>query len=260
MINIFIDTCVLPRSELETAKIYSDIYGDELGFELLPMFDLVDFEENLKQNLSFFEGRPLTFHEPVWGVEHSAAKGSRDYDNGMFHLELTKKYADILKPAHMVYHLNNCRVEPEQKDIMLKNSLENLEEIREMFSGVKILVENTGTDFDGNKLLAQQEFTDLCKDKKFDVLIDVGHANANSWDIMKLVDDLKDNIHAFHLHNNNGVQDQHNRINDGTIDFDALMKHIRLKVPNASWIIEYTRPVYHGQPLIDDIKFVMSYV
>ncbi len=69
------------------------------------------------------------------------------------------------------------------KKQMLKTSLENLDEIREMFSNVRILVENTGTDIAGNKLLDQDEFTDLCKDKNFDVQIDVGHANANAWDM-----------------------------------------------------------------------------
>ena len=53
--KIFIDTCVLPRAKLEIAKIYREKYGNDLGFELLPMFDLKAFENNLKENLSFFE-------------------------------------------------------------------------------------------------------------------------------------------------------------------------------------------------------------
>ena len=52
--KIFIDTCVLPRAKLETAKIYREKYGKDLGFELLPMFDLKDFEDNLKENISLF--------------------------------------------------------------------------------------------------------------------------------------------------------------------------------------------------------------
>lgn len=257
--KIFVDTCVLPRAKLETAKIYREKYGSDLGFELLSMFDLKDFEGNLKENISLFEEGPIDFHEPVWGVEHSAPKGSAAYEEGMYHIKLTKKYADILRPKNMVFHLNNCVVLSDMKKQMLKTSLENLDEIREMFSNVRILVENTGTDIDGNKLLDQDEFTDLCKDENFDVLIDVGHANANAWNIKKLIEDLKDQIKGFHLHNNDGVHDLHNRLNDGTIDFDELMPFIKLKVPQASWIIEYTRPIYHGQPLIEDIAMLMNY-
>ena len=257
--KVIVNTCVLPRAKFETARVYIEKYGNDLGFELLSMFDIEGFEDNLKKNLSLFETRAVGFHEPVWGVEHSAPKGSAAYEDGMYHIKLTKKYADILKPKYMVYHLNNCVVPQDMKVQMLKTSLENLDEMREIFSDVTLLVENVGIDSAKNKLLDQDEFTDLCKAKKFDVLIDVGHANANSWDMMKLIEDLKTQIRAFHLHNNDGVHDLHNRLEDGTINFEELMPFIKSKVPHANWIIEYTRPIYHGQPLMEDIEMLMSY-
>ena len=64
---------------MQTAGIYRERFGPGLGFELLMMFDLQDFEENLKNNLELFAGGPLIFHEPVWGVEHSAKKGSAGF-------------------------------------------------------------------------------------------------------------------------------------------------------------------------------------
>ena len=253
MAKIYIDTCVLPRCQLETAKIYREAFGD-IGFELLPMFDMPEFEPNLEANLDFLREVPVCFHEPVFFVEHSAPKGSPEYVQSMHHLALTKKYADILHPSHMVYHLNNCKVTPDTKAQMLRTSLANLDEIREIFTGVRILVENTGTDAKGDKLLDQQEFTDLCRQNNFDVLIDIGHANANSWDITRLITDLKTQIRAFHLHNNDGIHDLHNRITCGTMNFPEVMKCIRAEVPDADLIIEYTSPKYHGQPLLEDIE------
>ena len=254
MTKIYINTCVLPRCQLETAKIYREAFGDKVCFELLPMFDLSAFEANLEANIDFFREGTVCFHEPVFCVEHSAPKGSPAYEESMHHIMLTKKYADILHPVHMVYHLNNCAVTPETKDSMLATSLENLEEIRGIFEGVQIVVENVGTDVKGDKLLGQEEFTGLCREKGFDVLIDIGHANANSWDIRRLIHDLKSQIRAFHLHNNDGVNDLHNRLGNGTIDFAELMPYIRSEVPEADLIIEYTRPEYHGQPLMEDIE------
>ena len=254
MAKIYINTCVLPRCQMETARIYREAFGDDICFEILPMFDLPEFEANLEANLDFFREGTVSFHEPVFCVEHSAPKGTPEYTESMQHIMLTKKYADILHPVHMVYHLNNCKVTPETKAAMLAASLANLDEIRELFSGVQILVENTGTDIKCDKLLDQQEFTALCREKNFDVLIDIGHANANSWDIRKLIEDLKPQIHAFHLHNNDGVHDLHNRLNDGTMNFAEVMACIRAQVPEADLIIEYTRPEYHGQPLMDDIR------
>ena len=252
--KIYIDTCVLPRCQMETAKIYREAFGDGVSFEILPMFDLPEFEANFAANVDFFSEGTVSFHEPVFCVEHTAPKGTPEYAESMHHIMLTKKFADILHPVHMVYHLNNCKVTPESKAEMLAVSLANLEEVREIFSGVQILIENTGTDIKGDKLLDQQEFTDLCREKNFDVLIDIGHAHANSWDIKKLIADLRTQIHAFHLHNNDGVHDLHNRITDGTLNFADIMTYIRAQVPEADLIIEYTRPEYHGQPLMEDIR------
>ncbi len=254
--NIYIDTCVLPRSHMETGKIYRDRFGAGLGFELLMMFDLPDFEANLRANSSLFSGGPLVFHEPVWGVEHSAPKGSREYDDGMYHILKTQEWANILRPTFMVCHLNNCVVPTEERDRMLNTSLENLEEIRDMFPHQQILVENTGTLWDRTALLTQVEFTDLCRQRRFPVLIDVGHANANGWDIPKLIHDLKDQIRGFHLHNNNGIHDLHNRLRDGTLNFAALIPEILSSVPDVPMVIEYTRPVFHGAPLIEDTEYL----
>lgn len=256
--RLFFDTCVLPRAQLETAGIYRTQYGKGLGIELLPMFDLADFEADLKQNLTLLADGPLLFHEPVWGVEHTAPRGSAAYEEGMYHILLTKKYAELLRPESMVCHLNNCAVQPEHKDTMLKTALTNLAEMQELFPDVRLLIENTGTDAAGNKLLSQEEFTALCREQDFDVLIDVGHANANGWDIKALVLDLKEKIRGFHLHNNDGVHDEHRRLSDGTLDFSDLLPYLIRTVPEADFVIEYTRPEYHGEPLITDLAAVLA--
>lgn len=256
--NVYVDTCVLPRCRMETAKIYRERFGSRLGFEFLPMFDMAEFEANLKENLDVFMECPLDFHEPVFCVEHTAKKGTIEYEESMYHINLTKKYADILKPKSMVYHVNNGVVIPVKKDEMLATSLENLEEMRDIFPDVDILVENVGNAVQQNILLDQAEFTDLCRDKKFGVVIDIGHANANSWDIYKLVDDLASQVKIFHLHNNDGQNDQHRRILDGTIDFPDLFGHILNKAPNADFVIEYVRPEYHGEQLMEDIETVFK--
>ena len=252
--NIYIDTCVLPRAQLQEGRIYRDKFGKDLGFELLMMFDLQEFEENLKQNLDLFAEGPLFFHEPVWGVEHSEPKGSKAWEEGMYHLRLTKKYADILHPEAMVYHLNNGVILPEEKERRIRTALANYEDMREMFPDVPLLVENTGTKADGSMLLNQAEFTDLCRARKLPVLIDVGHATANGWDILKLIRDLHGQIGGFHLHNNDGLHDLHNRLTDGVLDIPELVSCMDLLTPDAPRIIEYSRPAYHGEPLIRDIE------
>lgn len=254
--NLFVDTCVLPRCALETGRVYRERFGASLGFELLMMFDLPDFEENLKKNLNLFAEGPLLFHEPVWGVEHAAKHGSSLWEQGMYHLRLTRKYADILRPAAMVVHLSNGPVPPDRKDRMLRDALENLEEMREMFPAVQLLTENTGIRTDGTLLLDQAEFTDLCRDQRFSVLVDVGHAHANGWDLPRLIRDLGPQIHGFHLHNNDGAHDLHNRLRDGTLDLAALIPCMDREAPEAARVIEYSRPIFHGDPLLEDIAWL----
>ena len=257
--NLYIDTCVLPRCGLEEAALYRNRCGPEIGFELLPMFDIPAFEENLRRNLTLFEAGPLIFHEPVWGVEHTAEKGTPAWDESMFHLNLTRKYADILQPAHIVYHFNNGRIPQEMKKQKLQISLENLDRMHSWFPDTEILVENTGVASDGTMLLNQAEFTALCGERDLEVLIDVGHANANGWDLTALIDSLRGRIRGFHFHNNDGQHDLHNRIGNGTLDFDRLMPFICQTVPQALWVIEYTSPEYHGEPMLEDIAKMRSF-
>ena len=256
--NLYIDTCVLPRAQLEKGRFYRERFGSRLGFELLPMFDLPGFTDNLDRNLDLFSGSPLMFHEPVWGVEHSAPKGSSAYEESLFYLRLTKKYADILHPAGMVIHLSNGPVPAGAEGAMLETSLRNLEEIQDLFSRVPLLVENTGIRADGTLLLDQTAFTDLCRSRDFRVLIDVGHANANGWDLPKLIGDLQNQIAGFHLHNNDGVHDLHDRIRNGTLDFPALVGLIDRLVPDVPRVIEYTRPAFHGPVLAEDIAYLQA--
>ena len=73
--NIYIDTCVLPRSQLETGRVYRERFGTSLGFELLMMFDLKDFEENLKQTFPCLRKGPFcsTSRSGGWSIPRPGA-------------------------------------------------------------------------------------------------------------------------------------------------------------------------------------------
>lgn len=256
---VMIDTCLFGKN-VSRVREYAQAYGDRIGFEVLAMFDLPDFEQALTENLDVLEEHSISFHGPVFEAEHSAARGTAEYEKTMYHIRLTLKYARILHSSHLVMHLNNCRVDPAKKTQMLCNAYENYKELQELFGAFDcpVLVENTGTKLQENILLDQGEFTDFCRDKKLDVLIDIGHANANGWDIPRLIDDLKPQIRAYHLHNNDGLRDLHNRIHDGTIDFTMILEKILRTTPDAQLIIEYTRRELDGAGLHEDIEEVLA--
>ncbi len=258
--RIYINTCVFGAAKMEKVPEYTASYDQEIGFEILSMFDLPEFEGKLKAQLPSFEASSISFHGPVFCAEHSAKRGTKEYEETMWHVRKTYEYAKALHSRHFTMHLNNCEVLPEEKDLMLQNALENYRELSEMFGAIDcpIYVENTGTIRQKNMLLDQQEFTDLCRQQKFEVLIDIGHAHANGWNLIRLIDDLASQIRAYHLHNNDGSRDLHNRLHEGTMDFDRVLAHIREKTPEADEIIEYIRTEQEGEGLREDIEELLK--
>ena len=257
---VYVNTCVFGAEKMHLVPDYIEGYKGKIGFEILSMFDLPDFEEELKKCIPSFKSCPISFHGPVFCVEHSAAKGTPEYDESMWHINKTIEYANILGSTHMTMHLNNCVVEPEAKERMLANALENYKELEALFGdfGCKIFVENTGTKIQKNVLLNQDEFTELCINKGFDVLIDVGHAFANSWDIPELIKNLKGQIRAYHLHNNDGIHDSHSRLFEGNMDMAYILECIKQMTPGAELIIEYTKKDQEGDGLREDIEKILN--
>ena len=259
---IYINTCVFGASGMDRIPELLRRYPGRLGFEVLSMFDLPDFEPALQRHLDDLAACPVSFHGPVYEAEHSAPRDGQTYERTMYHVRKTLEYARLLHSRHFTMHLNNCFVLPRRKDEMLRNALISYEELRGLFEpiGCRIFVENTGTKVQGNILLDQAEFTDVCRDQDLEVLIDIGHAHANGWDIPKLIGDLKDRIRAYHLHNNDGCRDQHRRLHDGTLDFDAVYEKIRRETPEADLIIEYVDPALAGAELEEDLLELLKTV
>ena len=100
-------------------------------------------------------------------------------------------------------------------------------------------VENAGVMDRNNMLLDESGFVSLCRAEGYPVLIDIGHAHANGWDLRSVMERLKGQILAYHLHNNDGVHDSHRRIGDGTLDFDSFMAWAGEYTPQADLVVEY---------------------
>lgn len=256
--SIFINTCLFPVGELDLINHYYDTFGDDICFEILSKFDDPNFEKDLDNLLINCPKSRFAFHEPVFLAEHSAKPGSEQYNKTMKMIDLTDKYARKLNAEHLVYHINNCKFDHFNRENLIKTSLKNLEEVKSIFNYLDIYFENVGIDAIGNNLFSQDEFCQLCKDKKFDVLIDIGHANANNWDLYKLIDCLGSQIKAFHIHNNDARFDLHNRIYDGTFNIDKFLTYSKKIIPNAKWIIEYIDPKYKGDSLKEDFKSLIK--
>lgn len=238
---LLLSTNMYTAEDVKEVLAYLRPFKYEVGVELFPMFHEDGYEEILKGCLPELKKVPISFHGPYYQAEHSAKKGTPEYEVTMNLVRKTLEYCDALSSRYLVFHHNNCKVVLEKKEEMVQTACENFREMKSLCEQHKmsILVENAGVKSNGNMLLNQKEFIDLCKKEQYQVLIDIGHAHANGWNLRAVMEELQDQIQAYHLHNNDGVHDCHQRIYHGTLDFKRFLNDCRELTPGADFVMEY---------------------
>lgn len=88
---------------------------------------------------------------------------------------------------------------------------------------------------------------DSVNDPRLKVCLDIGHAHANSnMPVEEWIKGLGERIGYLHLHNNHGKikgrpsykNDEHNGLDNGTINMEEVLKLLEKFCPNAIWNIE----------------------
>ncbi|MBP3815746.1 MAG: sugar phosphate isomerase/epimerase [Firmicutes bacterium] len=77
----------------------------------------------------------------------------------------------------------------------------------------------------------------------YKICLDIGHANAlthgGTEEIIRWIKNMGMRIGHFHLHNNDGFQDLHNHVNEGTLDIETVLKEImKFCHPDSTMTIE----------------------
>lgn len=205
----------------------------------------------------------LVFHGPYYETEHSAAPGTPEYAALHGPVRQTLPYCVRLRSQYLVFHHNNIPVTEKRREEMIRVSRENYREIAELFKPhqIPVVVENAGVLDRGNMLFDQDAFIQLCREEHYPVLIDIGHAYANGWDLAQTMEALKDQIVAYHLHNNDGVHDSHQRIFHGTLDFPLFLSDYQRLTPNADLVLEYSPNVADDESGIqEDISWLLEQI
>lgn len=254
---IYISTSMLDEDNLK--EIYN-FTGNNVGIELFPIWSEPFYEWTIIKEKNILKRIPTAFHGPYYGVEHSAPKGSSLYEYSMLQMIKTLKIAEETHSKYLVFHHNNKAVD--DKKTMIKNSRKNLQEVNELGKhyNINIVVENAGAKNIGNMLLDEEEFINECKSIPNQVLLDIGHANCNGWNLEHVIKELADKIVAYHLHNNDGIHDLHKRINCGTLDFEAFLALVSKYTPDADLTIEYARTEAEDKKgILKDIKRLQEF-
>lgn len=124
----------------------------------------------------------------------------------------------------------------------LENSLTAIEHLKAFAHalGVKILLENLQ-----NEVTAPQHLLEILRAGHFDnvgVTLDIGHAHLsapeNNAGIDAAFEILKTRIAEIHLHDNQGIKNDHLWPGSGSIDWANLAKHIAALPPSTPGILE----------------------
>ena len=122
----------------------------------------------------------------------------------------------------------------EDRSVMAaKRSLRTLDRMAQE-CGVRLCVENMpGFRF----FLGQtaEQMSELLEGTNLPICLDIGHANTTGQ-LNEIIDTLGSRIMNVHIHDNDGKQDQHLTIGEGTVDFDDCLK--RLSSYGGRYIIE----------------------
>jgi sugar phosphate isomerase/epimerase len=71
------------------------------------------------------------------------------------------------------------------------------------------------------------------------VCLDLGHAHCYSkTSVLKWIEKLQDEIGYVHIHDNNGLKDEHLGIGKGNIPMKKILNALKKYSPNAKWALE----------------------
>lgn len=180
------------------------------------------------------------------------------YQGDIVEMSLTEKEADMFaylaQPFDLyhrfggtgyVVHMNApYPVEPSpfEKAERLKRVEDRLARLNDICQreGVTLLVENLAFGHGLKTLCNQQEFLDIfAHNPALNCIIDTGHAVLGGLDIYQIQKTLGSRLAAYHIHDNDGVEDCHQRVGTGVIDWARFGEGARLYTPQANFVMEY---------------------
>ncbi len=102
---------------------------------------------------------------------------------------------------------------------------------RELPDGMTVMIENVFDD-EPETLRGIIEAVD---EPNIKACLDIGHANAmtsGKYSIVEWVRVLTPVLRHFHVHNNDGSEDMHDDVFNGTVDFDSIMRMFTDELPD----------------------------
>lgn len=181
-----------------------------------------------------------TLHPPAWDMNlTSENKAIREASFSEYKKAI--QFANMIGADHVVIHPGFCFSPVFDKKLAQARAKQYIEQLCAIAKPlqVQLVIENVG--YNGSSLFTQEEFTRFLDtiDETAGYLLDIGHAHLNQWDIPKLIRDTKERLFALHVHDNNGTEDEHLPIGEGTIQWEEVFAAMRDVSHDCQIVLEY---------------------
>lgn len=207
---------------------------------------------------------PMTFHGPYINIEATSPLDSKEHD---WLMESYNRVFALAAPngvRHVVFHYSQLQFNEEEIPSKQKNAYAVMRDLTKLAKryGVNCVIENLCRQRHKTHLFTNEEYFDIFRNIPDAVaLIDIGHANVNKLDIEKFLYEYGKRVKGFHVHNNDGITDQHKDYHKGTADTRQIMHWVGKYTDDADIVIEYEphEKLTHAE-LIDEVKELKGWV
>ena len=214
----------------------------DFGVEIFYEYGSQDMWNSFMAELSDHGFDGFSIHAPFAFVDITAqCDETKLFDTLKRPFDLYHRYNGEFYVLH-TYGAYGCSEEGNQRADCRARSLERLQKFNEICKaeGVRLGAENL---CDGKiPLYNEEQFLNLFDQvPDMSCVLDVGHALVAKMNIANLQRCLGERICAYHLHNNDGISDQHERLQSGVMDWKAFAENCVLYTPEAVGVLEYLK-------------------
>ncbi len=233
------DIIICDRSNHKEASRLCKKYGISVNIDMFSEPDVFDvYLEEISNNLiSYSDIEIVSIH----GLYKDLCLGSKDKlikSATMARFEYSYQISTLLNCPNVIFHHGYIPGTSSPSYWAKRAEMVFNEFLNGKDNGISIHLEN---QFEHTPDLIL-EVVSAVNDKRLSICLDVGHAHCNSKiPVLNWIERLNDKIGFVHLHNNNGLEDQHLDFTSGTIDFKEICFALEKYAPNCIWSIETNR-------------------
>lgn len=205
---------------------------------------------------------PMTFHGPYINIEATSPLDSPAHAWVMESYRRVFGLAAQCGVRHVVFHYSQLHFAPADIPAAQANAYAVMRDLTAEAQrlGVHFAIENLCRHpAEGTHLFTNEEYFRIFEDiPDAEALIDIGHAHVNGLDVERFLALNGPRVRGFHVHNNDGLTDQHLDYHLGTADIRAVMHWAGRYTHDANIVLEYEphEHLTHGELLgeIDELR------